>query len=255
MDNWLLKDPAAPVILKDMHNLFASVKKEQDGGLSPIQALFSKLQKNDRFLYDYSTDQHNAIWNILFFNAASLDLLRRFPLVIVLDSTYKTNRHNMYLFDLVGVTATNNSFIIGQAFLSAETTEDYIWVLEWLHNYYSKAQLPAPRSISTDKAGGLANAVESVFPGVPHLLCIWHVNNDVEAYCRKLWKKEIDSTKAHTSAEERSTFVESRWSDLRNLWQAVVYAPTEPEFETAWEELTLKYRDEYPEIVSYLTNN
>lgn len=56
MDDWLLKDPAAPVILKDMYNLFASTKKEQDGGLPPIQALFSKLQKNDRFLYDYSTD-------------------------------------------------------------------------------------------------------------------------------------------------------------------------------------------------------
>jgi MULE transposase domain len=140
----------------------------------------------------------------------SLDLLRRFPSTIVLDSTYKTNRHNMYLFDLVGVTATNSSFIIGQAFLSAETTEDYEWVLQWLHNYYVKAQLPAPKSISTDKAGGLANAVESVFPGVPHLLCIWHVNNDVEAYCRKLWKGEIDSTKGHTTVEERSTFMESR---------------------------------------------
>jgi hypothetical protein len=218
MDDWLLKDPATPVILKNLHNLFASAKKEQDKGLSPIQALFFKLQKNDRFLYDYSTDQYNAIWNILFFNVTSLDLLRRFPLTIILDSTYKTNRHNMYLFNLMDVTATNNSFIIGQAFLSAETTEDYIWVFKWLHDYYYKAQLPAPKSISTDKAGGLTNAVESIFPGVPHLLYIWHVNNDVEAYCRKVWKREIDSAKAHTSAEERSMFMESRWSDLKDLW-------------------------------------
>lgn len=56
MDDWLLKDPDAPVILKDMYNLFASAKKEQDRGLPPIQALFSKLRENDRFLYDYSTD-------------------------------------------------------------------------------------------------------------------------------------------------------------------------------------------------------
>ena len=186
MDDWLLKDPTTPVILKDVYNLFASAKKEQDGGLPPIQALFSKLQKNDRFLYKYSTDQYNAIWNILFFNASSLDLLRRFPSTIVLDSTYKTNHHNMYLLDLVGITATNSSFIIGQAFVSAETAKDYIWVLEWLYNYYSKAQLPSPKSITTDKGGGLMKAVEFIFPEVPHLLCIWHVNNDVEAYCRKL---------------------------------------------------------------------
>lgn len=43
MDNWLLKDPAAPVIMKDIYNLFALTKKKQSGGLPSIQALFSNL--------------------------------------------------------------------------------------------------------------------------------------------------------------------------------------------------------------------
>jgi hypothetical protein len=61
-------------------------------------------------------------------------------------------------------------------------------------------------------------AVEIIYPEVPYLLCIWHVNNDVEAYCRKLWKTEIESTKDHTIAEERVTFVESRWINLKVMW-------------------------------------
>jgi hypothetical protein len=32
----------------------------------------------------------------------------------------------------VGFTATNSSFIIGQAFLTHEAEEDYIWVLQWI---------------------------------------------------------------------------------------------------------------------------
>jgi hypothetical protein len=67
-------------------------------------------------------------------------------------------------------------------------------------------------------AGGLANTIKSVFLEVPHLLYIWHVNIDVKAYYRKLWKGEINSTKAYITAEERSTFIESRWSDLKDLW-------------------------------------
>jgi hypothetical protein len=49
--------------------------------------------------------------------------------------------------------------------------------------------------------------------------------------------------------------MESRWSNLRDLWQATVYTPIEPEFEAAWKELTLKYWNEYPKIISYLANN
>jgi hypothetical protein len=61
MDSWLLKDPAAPVIMKDIYNLFALTKKKQSEGLPPIQALFSNLQTTERFLYKRSVDQHNAI--------------------------------------------------------------------------------------------------------------------------------------------------------------------------------------------------
>ena len=129
--------------MKDIHNLYLSAKKKRDGGLPPIQALFANLQKSDRFLYDHSTDKFNQLWNLLFFDITSLTFLQQFPSTIVLDSTYKTNRHNLYLLDIVGVTATNSSFVIGQAFLSAESTEDYTWVLEWVREYYISLRYPA----------------------------------------------------------------------------------------------------------------
>jgi hypothetical protein len=45
-------------------------------------------------------------------------------------------------------------------------------VLEWIRDYYDKAELPTLKSIITNKAGGLTRAVEQVFPKVPHLLYI-----------------------------------------------------------------------------------
>lgn len=112
-------------------------------------------------------------------------------------------------------------------------------MLSQISNYYSKAQLPTPKSIATDKAGGLINAIEIIFPEIPYVLCIWHVNNDVEAYYRKLWKREIESIKNHTTAEERHTFMEEKWSDLKARGLAIIQAPSEVEFNARWEDLSL----------------
>jgi hypothetical protein len=77
----------------------------------------------------------------------------------------------IHLFDVVGVTATNSYFIIRQAFLSHEATEDNRW-LEWIQDFYTTAS-NVPKSITTDKAGASAKAVEIVFPNVPFPLCPW----------------------------------------------------------------------------------
>ncbi|XP_021760652.1 protein FAR1-RELATED SEQUENCE 5-like [Chenopodium quinoa] len=63
------------------------------------------------------------------------NMLRTYPHVIGMDSTYKTNRYNMPFFELVGVTPTNQNFLIGYAILKSETYESYKWVLEKLQLY------------------------------------------------------------------------------------------------------------------------
>jgi hypothetical protein len=186
LDQLRLKFPEAPIIIKDIYNLNASYKLQQSEGLPPVQALFTNLEKYDRWLFRRSQDENNHLINVLFFNQSSLIRLRQYPSTIVLNTTYNTNRHGLYLLNIVGITATNSSFIIGQAFLSFEAEEDYSWVLEYLRDFYKEAALDFPKSIASDKAGGLINAIAEIFPGVPHLLYIWHVNNDIEAHCRRL---------------------------------------------------------------------
>jgi hypothetical protein len=107
---------------------------------------------------------------------------------------------------------------------------------------------------SSPPSGPRVRPRAEIFLKVPYLLCIWHVNNDVEAYCRKLWKVKIDSIKLHTTAEERSQFVENEWNGFRPLWRALIYAKTEAEYEQSWNTLTEIYWLEYPEILSYLAD-
>jgi hypothetical protein len=160
---------------------------------------------------------------VFFFLHTSLELLRQYPSTLVLDSTYKPNRHGLYLLNIVGATATSSSFVIGQAFIHSEDEKTYSWVLDCVRECYKEASLDLPRSITTDKAGGLMNAIESIFPDVPHLLCIWHVNNDIEAHCRELWRGQISTTEGCTTAEERAQYIQSRWELCEARWREVLY--------------------------------
>ena len=65
--------------------------------------------------------------------------------ILLLDCTYKTNKHAMLLLDIIGVDACQRSFCIAFIFLSGETEDDYFWALDRLRSLYEtcNAQLPS----------------------------------------------------------------------------------------------------------------
>jgi hypothetical protein len=110
-------------VTKDVYNLQANQQSKKDQGLPTIQALVRKLGED--FHFHYSTDKHKRLINLVFFKKDCVELLRRWPYIIILNATYKSNKFNLYLVNIVGITATGRTFIIRQAFLSSEETEDY----------------------------------------------------------------------------------------------------------------------------------
>jgi hypothetical protein len=213
------------------------------------------------YLYHHSLNNNNRLVNLIFFHKESVKILQRFHFAITLDCTYKTNRFNMYLLDIVGITATGRSFVIGQAFLSGEHTEDYKFVLQWLQDLYTASRISGglPTSFTTDQAGGLLKALREVFPEVPHLLCIWHINKRVTAWVTQHWLDEIigpgpiQEGGESTTPEERAEFVKTRRLRFWPLWTAIwKTAKSEADVEAAWQKLCAVYRAEYPGIISYL---
>jgi transposase-like protein len=165
----------------------------------------------------------------------------------------------MYLLDIVGVTATGHSFVIGQAFLSGEVTEDYTFVLQWLRDLYINAGLGLPLSVTTDQASGLLKALGEVFPEVPHLLCIWYVNKRVKAWVQQHWLNEIvrntviQGEAEQTTPEQRAEYIAAKQERFWPLWCAIwSNARTETDVEAAWQKLCGIYRAEYLKIISYL---
>ena len=239
--------PDAPLTLRDVENVYDEVKKAMNRGLPAIQAMIAKVDNS--FQYHYVLDEHDRLERVLFFHDASLQLLQLFPKSYILDATYRTNRFNLPLLDIVGFTATNSSFIIGQAFLTHEAEEDYIWILTWIREIYEKYKLPTPESITTDKAGGLHNACGVVWPEVPHLLCRWHIDKDVRGYCQKHW---LVHTENRISNDDRKTEIDENVKEFAEFWTKMLYAETELDYTRNWLAMQEKYRDSQPQILSYL---
>ena len=103
--------------------------------------------------------------------------------VLILDATYKTNRYKLLLLVITGVTALNTSFYVGFAFMKAEHTPDYTWVIEQLSALYDNLSLQYPAVLLTDCQPALMNACGIVFPEAERMLCIGHVELNITTNC------------------------------------------------------------------------
>jgi hypothetical protein len=263
--------PGLDIEISDIFNIQAQEQYYHDEGLPAVQAMARDL--GDAYHFHYSVNEHYRLVNLVFLQKTSLYLLRRWPYTIILDATYHTNKFGLYLVDIVGMTGSSKTFIIGQAFLSAEGEEDYTFILQWLQDLYVEAGLEMPITIVTDKAGGLICALKKVFPTSHHILCIVHINRDVLTYCKTHWRDElvtnvdrdsftvdsdkelpVDPTTTDTgliSVEERESYMDTHVERFLPLCNTVVNAPSIPAHKTAWNDLQRRYA-EYPKIISYL---
>ncbi|XP_071696399.1 protein FAR-RED IMPAIRED RESPONSE 1-like [Rutidosis leptorrhynchoides] len=139
----------------------------------------------------------------------------------------------MPLLDIIGVSCFNTSFYSGFAFLEREDEESYIWALNAFKKILGSENQPSV--IMTDRELALMNAISKVFPAATNLLCVWHIEKNVLANCKKHFKREA----------EFDIFMCS--------WKNVIYSITEAIFLNNWWEFKLSY-DVKKEAIDYIMN-
>jgi transposase-like protein len=95
-----------------------------------------------------------------------------------------------------------------------------------------------PGSISTDCDSALRNAISTVFPESPTLLCLWHANKNIQQHCKRKF----------TSAEAYNEFFQA--------WLGIVRSPDAPEYWKRLRQFKSKYSDtlERKECATYVCN-
>src|SRR5450755_2955607 len=97
-----MHDPTAAVLQKNVYNRRAKLTKRSLGGISPIQALLFHLEESKDSIYYHHVDEENRLDRLLWIHKDMLKLLKLNSEVLIMDITFKTNRFQMKLFNIVG---------------------------------------------------------------------------------------------------------------------------------------------------------
>jgi hypothetical protein len=163
------------LIAQDVYNTHKELKWENLYGKTPIEALLEIL-KQDRYTFHYKTDIISCITHLFFAYPKSIKLLNRFPEVILLDCTYKTNRFKLPLLNIIGVTCLNITFYIIFCFIKYEDEKSFTWALTQLWSHYYNG---VPQALIMNHDIEQLKATKIVFSRVPQMLCIWYIEKNV----------------------------------------------------------------------------
>ena len=209
---------------RDMYNARAVAKRRKLGPRTPLQALMEELTGNSSQWYcKYTMDAWDQLTNLFFSYNPSLDWLAKYPDILFIDCTYKTNRFNLPLCIATSTTACNKTFYVAFAFLRHEDQPSYNWFVEQLKEVFNTCESRGPEVIFTDKEDALINSLENNFPESHHLLCTWHINKNLTA--------RIKTGGYFNNKEDLK-----RWLDV---WYALVYAQTEDQYNDCVTQLRL----------------
>ncbi|CAH9077106.1 unnamed protein product, partial [Cuscuta epithymum] len=172
--------------MKTIYNVRHKYRTIERDGRSQMQQLMKQLNDYKYVEWHRRNETTDCVTDLFWAHPASIKMLHVFPLVLLMDCTYKTNRYGFPLLEIVGVTCTDLTFSIAFVYMEAERQENYTWAMEKLRSLL--ATNIVPKVIVTDRDLALMKSVKKVFPETENLLCRFHITKNVLANSKKLFK-------------------------------------------------------------------
>lgn len=178
--------PGQIFINRTIYQARLKIRKNILNNRTPIQHLVDELSASGSYQFNMDTDNEGKVTRLFFSHASSIDLFNRYHTVLVMDSTYKTNKFGMPLLEIGGMTNSNSTFLLGCIFLSSEEQSSYEWALRQLSRFCFMRN--TPKVIVTDRENALINAITIILPSSTHFLCRWHISKNVLTHINKIFK-------------------------------------------------------------------
>lgn len=141
--------------------------------------------------------EKNFLRSVFFAHKSAIALARNFPEAIIMDATYKTNKHRMPFVNVVGTSNIGypalKTFSIAGGWLSEENNETYEWFTTCLKDIvWPSSQSSSPEVFVTDNENKLTRALDIVFPQATKLLCQIHIRRNFRTKLQKLFEVKGD---------------------------------------------------------------
>ncbi|KAK9674405.1 hypothetical protein RND81_12G230300 [Saponaria officinalis] len=239
-----LRTPEKPrSAIKQLYNIGSKIRSEMRAGRNPAQHMLASATEAGYVQYREINSETAQLTHIFMAHPKAIRMYRSYKFVVGIDSTYNTNTYKFPLVEMIGMTPTNQNFTIAYAIMDRERKEDYVWMLEKLRTLLPNGE--SPNVIVTDREMSLMDAIPLVFPRSRNILCVWHVNREVEKRvndtCKYMRRRNTSSSRPDPEVDMGKFFT----STCRYF---VVYAATEDQLREALGDMNEKW----PAMVEYI---
>ncbi|ETP44436.1 hypothetical protein F442_08966, partial [Phytophthora nicotianae P10297] len=124
-------DPNTMLLPKDIANAKDSARRRVLASATPIEALFNQLNQ-EKLFYRYTTYLELNVLNIYCGLPATASLYKFNSDILVMNCTYKTNKFDLPLLNVISLTGMDSVIPVCQAWLPGEKKQDYTWALNML---------------------------------------------------------------------------------------------------------------------------
>jgi hypothetical protein len=201
---------------RDIYNFKAQIRRDVFESLTFIQVLIQQLDR-ENWTYVMKKNENNQIIHFFFNKESFRSILKKNHEILIMNATYKINRYKMSFLIISEQTTLNITFHVAFCFMTQKTSANYIWILRQLKAIYLKLKLNSSVVIITNMRKNLMRVINLIFSDANHLLCLWHININVVAYC----KRDFDDKDA--------------WNVFFSVWKSMMYVHSEKKFWKNWE--------------------
>ncbi len=110
------------------------------------------------------------------------------------DLTYKTNRFNMPLINIIKMTSMNRLFFNESIFIPGEKEKNYKLVFFAIRKLYNVYELSYPKTFVTNAYTAEIAAMKYIFPRINHILYIWHINCNIQTKLKPIIKEQFNNS-------------------------------------------------------------
>ncbi|KAI5659710.1 hypothetical protein M9H77_28503 [Catharanthus roseus] len=122
------------VSAQKIYNVVAKIKKNRMQGRNTIEEVLCLSAQKGYTVFYRNREESNELSNIVVAHPTSITMIKTWSYVLIMDTTYKTNKYNITLLEAVGITPTGKNFAI--AFMCNEQATIYRCVLQQIKHLY-----------------------------------------------------------------------------------------------------------------------
>ena len=107
--------------------------------------------------------------------------LARNGVVLIMDTTFKTNRFHWPLLLVCGINEHSQSIILAVALLHHQTTLAFTWALQLMRGAVSQEAWDSVATVVTDGDSAMSAAIAEVLPLAHHIRCRYHLEQNLRS--------------------------------------------------------------------------